>query len=401
MTNPPGLYWFGSLVRNHLTSDHYLEAIALAFLVFNSSALWILYGFLWAAIWEWPLRYAAAAFATFVPFRVIHSVVLASDALTFPVFALAALFALRLYENPRRAASWAGLSLSLCAGMFCKYTFAGLLPPAGLLLAVAVARRLAGADRLRWGAVGVLALALPAAAFLLQIRECERLKGDVATGQWLPRGAPAVMRWSDILTPQRSDLRLLSAPEYRGGKLFGFRSYSYMGLLHVSSFTDVMNIFQPPPDTVPTDWESRTEDPVPKQRSALSQALQEGTVRLCIPFSALAVAGTLACVVLGAFSLLFGRALVADATLVLTALATGFYSTILFSLHRLGDPYTPGFWLPRLVLPALLVFFCLGFVLISLVNRRLGVPKRARNAILWLVSGYTLAACLAFIGFLG
>ena len=400
LTNPPGLYWFASLVRDAVGPDHYLEAVAAAFLALNSAALWILYGFLWEGIALAPLRYAAAAFATFVPFRAIHSVVLASDALTFPIFAVAALFALRLYENPRSAASWAGLSLTLTAGMFCKYTFVGLLPPAALLVAAAVARRLSGAARLRWGAVGVLALALPAAAFLLQIRETQRLKGDVATGQWLPPGAPSVMRWSDILTPQRSDVGLLSAPGYLGGRLYGFRNYSYMGLLHVASFTDVLDIFQAPAAGVEKDGSHRTQLPFARQRTRASQALQEVSVCMGLAFSALAGIGTLACLVLGGVSLLSGRGRIEDsAALVLAALAGGFYSTIFLSLHRLGDPYTPGFWLPRLVLPALLVFYCLGFVGLDLALRRAGGSEKG-GTVARLAFGYTLAACLVFAGFL-
>src|SRR5208282_3952243 len=81
-TNPPGLYWFGSLIRARVGPAHYLDAIALAFLIFNSLALWIIYGFLWRGISSPRLRFAAAAFATFVPFRVIHAIVLAADAFT-------------------------------------------------------------------------------------------------------------------------------------------------------------------------------------------------------------------------------------------------------------------------------------------------------------------------------
>ena len=399
LTNPPGLYWLGSQVMAAVGREHGFEAIALLFLLLNGASLWILYGFLWRGISERPLRYAAAAFATFVPFRVIHSVVLASDALTFPVFALAALFALRLYEDPKGLGSWAGLTLSLTAGMFCKYTFAGLLPPVALLLAAAIPRRLPGRARLRWGAVAVLALALPAAAFLLQIRETRRLKGDVATGQWLPAGAPSVMRWSDILTPQRSDLGIFSAPGYLSGRLYGFREYSYPGLLHVASFSDVLDIFQAPADAVPRDWDHRTQVPFARRRTPASQALQEASVRMGVVFSALAVAGTLACGALGVLSLATGRPRIGDSTLVITALAAGFYATIFLSLHRLGDPYTPGFWLPRLVLPALLVFFCLGFVFLDLVVR----PRAAggwKGPALWAAFAYTAAACAVFAGFL-
>ena len=399
-TNPPGLYWFGSLIRARVGPAHYLDAIALAFLIFNSAALWIIYGFLWRGISGPRLRFAAAALATFVPFRVIHAIVLAADAFTLPFFALVALFSLRLFRNPSSAASWAALSLSLSAAMFFKYTFIGLLPPVALLLAFAIFRRLEKQERLQWGAVGVLALALPAAAFGLQMRECAKMNGNVASGQWLPEGAPSVMRWSDILTLQKSDFGVLSAPEYLRGKLYALRRFSYMGLLHVSSFTDVLGNFQPPSDHVFDDSNKLIGAPAARDRSPRSQALQVCSVPP-VPY----LLGPCRCgnPLLHPPQrplLVFQRPPFADSNTVLTALAVGFYSTVFFSLHRLQDPYTPGFWMPRLILPALLVFFSLGFVLLDSECRRLERFGAVANALTWAITGYTLAVCAVFAGFL-
>jgi hypothetical protein len=399
--DPPGLYWFGTVMRNRVGPAHYLEAIALACLTLNSAALWVIYGFLWKGISRPPLRYAAAALATFVPFRVIHSVVLASDEFTLPGFALVAYFTLRLFDNPRSLLSWAGMSLSLSVGLLFKYTFVGLLPPVALLAAVAIWRRLPEGGRPRWVGIGILALALPTgfAAFQL-IAGTNENSYHFTRKPWLPKDLPPAMRWSDILTLQKSDLRLLAAPDYYRGALYGFRSYSYMGLLHVSSFTDVLECFQPPAKAPSTDWNQTTVDPIPRDRSPLSQALQTVAVRWCIVFSALAIAGTLYCVVLSVVTLLLGRPLLAGATVVITALATGFFLPILLSLHELTNPYVSGYWLPRLILPALLVFFTLGFVMIDSGCPHLGRLRRPLERSLWPFCAFTLAVCLLFIGFL-
>ncbi|MGA2016847.1 MAG: hypothetical protein ABSH26_07800 [Opitutaceae bacterium] len=399
-TDPPGLYWFGSLFLRHVSSTHYSEFIALAFLLLNSLALWIVYLFLWASLRQRQLRYSAAALVTLVPFRVIHSVVFASDAFTLPVFAVAVFFMVRILREPRNIFSWTGIALSVSAGMFFKYTVAGLLPPIALLSGVAIWGISPAGSRVRWGAIGTAALALPTAVFVFQMRECAKARGDLAVGQWLPEGAPSVMRWKDILELKKSDLGLLSAPDYFGGGLYGFRRYSYPGLVHVSSFTDVLNYFQPPPETVPTSWGKRADRPMARERSLISQFLQVASVRLCLVYSALAVAGTLLLTVLCSLSLLLRKPVLADATVAMTALAIGFYSVVFFSLHRLSDPYTPGFWLPRLVLPALLVFLCLGFVALELAHRH---TARCRILFKWLINAlalYTLAACLIFAGFL-
>lgn len=400
LTNPPGFYWFGSFIRNLVGLGHWLEVNALAYLILNTLALWIIYGLLWRCISRTQLRCAAAAFATFVPFRVIHAIVLASDGFTLPIFAAAALFTFRLLGDPRSLLSWAGLSLALCVGMFFKYTFAGLLPPIALVLGIAVWRRLPKAERAPWMAIGILALALPSGALVIQARESAKAGSYSSTGQWLPKGSPSVMRWSDMLTLKASDMRLLSAPDYLQGMLFGFRTYSYLGLLHVSSFTDILNCFQRPPETVSPDWYPRTEELKIRPRTHLSQALQTLSVRWCLGFSVLGMAGTLYCVFRSAQWLVKGGAAVADAIVVLTTLAVGFYSPIFLSLHRVAHPYTAGYWTPRLILPALLVFLCLGFVLIDAACRLLERVKVSPNPLLLLISGYTLVACLLFIGFL-
>ena len=400
LTNPPGFYWFGSLIRNHFGLAHWLEVNALAYLVFNTLALWIIYGLLWRCLSRTQLRYAAAAFATFVPFRVIHAVVLASDGFTLPIFAVAALFTFRLLEDPRSLLSWAGLSVGLVVGMFFKYTFAGLLPPIALVLGVAIWRRLPKGGRAPWIAIGILALALPSGALLIQARESAKAGSYSSTGQWLPKGSPSVMRWSDMLALKASDLRLLSAPDYLQGMLYGFRTYSYLGLLHVASFTDVLNCFQKPPETVSPEWYPRTEELKIRPRTRLSQALQTLSVRWCLLFSGLALAGTLYCVVRSGLWLVLKGPVVADATVVLTALSVGFYSPIFFGLHRVTHPYTGGYFLPRLVLPAVLVFFCLGFVLLDDACRDMERAKLSPRPLLLLASAYTLVACLLFIGFL-
>jgi hypothetical protein len=400
LTNPPGLYWFANLVRGHVSKAHDMEVTALVFLLLNAAGLWVIYGLIWEGISNWELRYSAAALITLAPFRVIHSVVFSADPLTLPIFAVAALFTARLFRDPGSLLSWAGVSISLLAGMFCKYTFVGMLPPVALLLGWAVATRLGKGSRMRWCLVGAVALALPAAAFLLQMREGAKLHGTLTDWVWLPKGAPPVMRWSDILVPKASDVRLLAAPEYFRDRIYEVRKYSYPGLLHVATFTDCMGVFQPPPAGLATERGRLTMKPANRDRSALSRTLQVWSVRWCLVYSVLAVAGTLLCGALSVASLALRRPLVADATIVATALAAGFYSPLFLSLTRLADPYAAGYWLPRLVLPSIVVFLSLGFVMLDLAYARLGRLQRALKPALVAFAGYTLVACLLFIGFL-
>jgi len=112
LTNPPGLYLLGNSIFRHVSGVYYLEILAGFFLVINLAGVWLLFGLIWKMISSWQLRYAAAAFVTFVPFRTIHAIVIASDAFTLPFFSLVAVFTLRLFDDPRRYFDWLGLSLS-------------------------------------------------------------------------------------------------------------------------------------------------------------------------------------------------------------------------------------------------------------------------------------------------
>jgi hypothetical protein len=395
-----GLAWLGSFVRVHVSASHYLEAIALVFLVLNAAALWILYAFLWLSLSWWQLRYASAAFVTFVPFRVTTAVALASDAFTLPLFAAAAACVLRLCEEPRRPGTWAALGLVLVGGTLCKYSLIGLVPPIGLLLLVAIGRRLPKGGRLPWVLAAVLTLALPALVLEFQLRESMKAHGYLSGAEWTPKDAPPVMRWSDLLMLQRSDARLLSAPDYFHGKLYEPRAYSYPGLLLVSSFSDVLGNFQPPLPPVTTAWDHRTQDYVMRERSARSQALQEVSVWAGLVYSALALVGVAVCLALSVLSLTSGRPRIADAVVVLTLLALGYYAPLFYSLHRLGHPYSEGYWLPRLIIPSLLVFFILGFVALDQAAKLLERRNRHPGPLLGAFAGFTFAACLVFVGFL-
>lgn len=394
LTNPPGLYWLANQIGHLVGPAREFFAVALTFAGLNAVALGGLYALIWQGVTLPPLRWAAAAFVTLVPFRVIQSVVFAADAFTIPIFILTACFCLRLFQNPRQILSWFGLSLTLCLGMVCKYTFIGLLPVLALLLAGALWRQVDRAALWRWGALGVLALAVPAAIFSLETRSGGRL-----TGHYLAPDEPPVMRWSDILLLQESDLGIFSAPEYYRDEVYGYRKYSYAGLVHLSALTDCQSFFQsPPPETHSAGFASAPSE-FRRVRAPLSQFLQSWSTRWNLPFSILAVLGTLVCGALAAVSLLRRTPLISPVIMVLTLLALGFYAPIFLNLHRVGDPYTAGYWVARLIMPALLVFYLLGFVLVDLACRHL-VSAAAAQRIALCFAGYTFVGCALFVSFL-
>jgi len=207
------------------------------------------------------------------------------------------------------------------------------------------------------------------------------------------------MRWIDILTIQKSDYELIRhAPDYFKDKMYGTRSYSYLGLLHASVFADVQNCYQKPNGKFPIKWNQRTTDLVTHNRTGMSQMLQDYTVRGAIPFTILAIISVIFLLILSAFYLTSNYRLINNEILVLTLLSSGFYSTVFFSLHRLQDPYTPGFWLPRLVLPSVCIFYSLGFVFIDKILF-VKVSQTTSKAVGLLLLYYTIAISCCILGF--
>src|SRR6185436_735632 len=122
-TNPPGLYALG-WVAGLVSRTWILEITAVMLVVLNTAALWLLSRILTRIIASPELRYAAILLAAFVPFRVVHAVVLASDALTVPAFVAVAWYAIRLFERPEHdARTWAIVGAFVTAGLLIKYTF--------------------------------------------------------------------------------------------------------------------------------------------------------------------------------------------------------------------------------------------------------------------------------------
>jgi hypothetical protein len=209
------------------------------------------------------------------------------------------------------------------------------------------------------------------------------------------------MRWHDILTLEKKDWGIFSAPQYFQDRLYDFRKFSYMALVHLTTFTDHQNFFQVPPKNVSENWRQRAKDSFQRERTPSAHRFQKWSVAWCVPNSIFAIVAAVGFAVLALHGLLFPqRAFVPPSSIVLVLLAWGFYSPIYFSLHRVGDPYTAGYWLPRLVLPALISFFVLGYAVIDFVVLRLGRFPVLAKGLSWVVLAHTAVACAIFVAFL-
>jgi hypothetical protein len=81
-------------------------------------------------------------------------------------------------------------------------------------------------------------------------------------------------------------------------------------------------------------------------------------------------------------------------TVLIALLAGAFYINIVGFLPYVPDAYYGGYWLPRLVVPALLCFYALGFALLD------GVLPRAWHSARWLCLLLVVAQAALHVSFL-
>lgn len=360
ITNRPLIYWIG-VNGFHLTSGRAPFAFASAvFLLLNTGALWLLYDCTRRFIARPALRLACLALVAFLPATLVTTVVYAADAMVQPPFALLCWSLLRWHEaaTDRESIAFATLGgLALAIGNFAKFTF--ILLPVGVLALAFLAWRWHGTKPRRLLALLLLAAVVPTGVGLwLHHKASQTLvqRPDHHRFNWKGTGE---MTWRSLLLPRWSDWRIFEAPgywdpEYIDGKrylpLLRENDYSYPALLHLGTFTDVLDFSH--------GGSQRSGRPRPEPQKTFSQ----WAVRLGVLFSVpavLAVALATLRTVRAAITLRspppFGLA-------VWLVLGLNWFLPLVLTLPYVHYAYQWGYWLPRLVIPGLWAFaVCLFF----------------------------------------
>ena len=366
----------------------------------NLVGLWVFYllarRFIEDAVW----RVALVTLVGFLPFRLIHTVVLAGDALILcPFFTLAWVLAAMTDEAGGTRRRWlagacAGL---LTVGVLTKYTFMSALVAVSLTMFQLARRRL-----VTWRESALLltlALLLPVGVVIDQQRRHPNFSGAMT----FEYDSDPAMSVRDIAGLHGRDMHIFRAPPYdepwevarRGsnGKPFDpgppyellmDHHYSYLALNHLTVFTDPMNIFQYDPT-----------DAYFGARSDRNQHLMAAAVKTAVPITLLCVgaAGLLSALVLG-FGLIVPRRSRADLEAV-WLLAFGWFSNIVVFLPLLPAAYIAGFWTPRLTMPALLTFMLLTVYVLERL-----LPGKAGRAAAWVLLVYVVAQSTLQVSFL-
>jgi len=375
-TNRPLIYGLGAAGHwlTHGKAPYELAAVICVLL--NTLALYFAHDSTRRFIASPWLRISAVAFIAFLPVTQIAAVVYAEDAVAPLPFALAAWGLLRSLESVSARASlgYAVLAgLALCAGNFAKFSFM-LLPAAGAA-AIILAWRWQRISWKRGVVIGALALLAPIiTGGWIQLRAERRFAGEPKhhTFAWPGTGE---MTWADLLLVKPSDRRILDAPGYwdivviNGQNEYALsqrHDYSYPALLHLGIYTDVLDyagggqLHDLPPRPEPQKTWSRW------------------AVRLGLLSSAGIFLAVLAWVARSAAALVIPRLAPATGVLVWGLMALAWYLPLVLLLPYLHNVYEWGYWLPRLLIPALWGFGLLFFAAVD----GLLAPRRRLPALL-------------------
>lgn len=349
-TNRPAIYLIGGYSKLFTHESYTYPLAVIICILLGLFALKIMHRSLCLCVDQPELRLAAIILLSFLPANLIAGVVYSADICTILPFACVAwtLYLSLHLSGARVFGVVLLLGLSVVVGNFVKFTFIGLpIAIVGIALIMWCWRRIT-LNRLLL--IGVLGAFLPLTAGLALH---QKIKHELATLEprhqfnWAGTGE---MTWTSLLGFKQSDLRIFDAPGYwdKGTVLGGPEmpmlepnGYSYMALLHLGVFSDVL------------DFANRgsTDNGTPRPPTQKK-------------YAKLAVRGGLAWSLIGVSGIIFlitrivrfesdpsGRP--HTIVIVWAILGLTWFSPLVLTLPFIYHVYDWGYWLPRLIIPAI------------------------------------------------
>lgn len=373
-TNPPGFYVLGYLIEKIVSTQYVFEAYAFVLLLINIIAVFFYNILILKTIKNRALQNGLILLISFIPFRVIHSVVISCDALTVLPFILSVFYVKDIISidstNNQKSKAWLITSFLVSIGLWFKYTFVGLLPPLGILYIINFFK---DKKTIHNVLVPFIALLIPTTLFLNQMYLSYKAKSVTTHQHWDKRDGPADMNIVDIVFPKLNDIKLLLAPDDSMSIRENHR-FSYLGLIHYSLYFDAQTFFQ---RLVAKDWPKKfgkrnqnireagidsLENPK-RKRHKITKILNPLSLILSLPISFISLFGIFAILIRITKQLIHGKESNVVSNYISSALllAVGFHSIILVPLPFVFNTYKAGYWTPRLIMPSILTYFVVGF----------------------------------------
>jgi hypothetical protein len=370
-TDPPLYYLFAALLYHVAGAGHWLYAVGLMNVVFNVAGLFILYLIAKFLIRKRILRICLVCFVGFLPAFAITSVVFAGDAFSqLPCLLTIYFAALAVFHkiSPRKA-----LILCTIATVFAISTkfiaLALFVSFCGVITLMVISHHLTLRSAIR-ASLFYFFMTVPIAVLFVSGRpRTPELYVSTANPEMLrlpwasiPLRSAVFFRSDDLqLLDAPSHWQLVRTPKFPSPSFCNGNSYSYPGLLCFGIFTDLLNFFQSKGGLNPEASEPSFMGALVGIRSDANQELMVIAVRcgsipfICIMFSLPVLFLDSVRVVLKRRSRrhliwLFGFLVGAP-----------WLAFMVCVMPLVTNPYTFGYYLPRLVLPSIMIFAMLFF----------------------------------------
>lgn len=371
-TNRPVPYWIGVACSWFTHGKAPWELAALIFVILNALGLHLLHDGARRFIGSPLLRVAVVGFVAFLPSMLVTTVVYAADTVAQLPFALAAWSLLRSAEasTTRACAGYAALAgITLWMGNLAKFTF--ILLPVAVILIIAILWRW---KRIAWRRgllIGGLAAVVPMIGGGWIYYAARRDVAKEPARHLIDWKGTGEMTWRSVLRVKRSDVRIFQAPGYwdpppvNGGclPLLANNSYSYPALFHLAVFTDVLDYAN--------QGSLDNGTPRPEPQKIFSRV----AVWLGLLFSVPAFLAVMAFGGRTFLALVWPQKAPATGVFIWGVMALVWYLPLVYVLPYLHNAYEWGYWLPRLVMPALWGF---ALVLFSSVDELAAKRRHSR-----------------------
>jgi hypothetical protein len=359
-TNPPLYHVLCGVAKRAVGVPHYLFAIGLVNVALGFAGLCFAYGVIYRLIASPLLRAASILFILFVPFAMVHAQVIASDALATPLFWLLLWLLVRVSSDCNKwlfAVSLVSLSCLLMAAALVKFTFGSFIFATGIWAILLWWTRLWSTRR---SAVALVVVTIVPSlfAYLNIVRYGSQQNNSLGIAP-PPALSQAAMNPRSIVWLRAADVDVLNAPAYNrkvDGKfdLLVENKHSFPALLHLAIFTDILNIYQF--DPYDHYFGIRTLRNHHRMRSA---------VRSGILISVLTFAGVIALLARSTITVLLRRDSRDIRIFIVLLFCVAWFANIVALLPFVPNSYMGGYWLPRLLAPALIGFFIAGFTFLD------------------------------------
>jgi hypothetical protein len=377
VTDRPLIYWIGVACMKFVPGDGGYILASILCAIFGATALAFMHAASRSFIQSPLLRCSALALIAFLPVTIVTSVVYAGDTVALLPFALGGWSLVKALEATThwRTLAYAGLAgLALSVGNYGKASF--LILSLAVLFAVMIFLLWRKITLPRAVFTLLLCSLAPALVGTWLVLECRKELHNVPSVQRFNWHGTGEMTWRSLLWPYLKDVRIFAAPGYwdkdPDGALALLKSnnYSYLALLHLATFTDVCGYTNIDRNA------SGAHRPEPQKAAARL------SVGLGLLFSLPAMAAVMAFSIQLSGTCLRRNPLPSPSLVVWFLFAVFWFVPLVAVLPYVLASYYAGYWIPRLILPALWCFFLIFFAAVDALPPRWGRPTAGVLAVL-------------------